>query len=195
VNCDGGVCTGSAISDWLVPDADFESGIAIVIHDTPNAASGSGQKMFCSNISSDGKYGFYDGTRLAVEDIYTGNSTAPRRSSVSVVQTRAGNSGNFANYASKSSKGSKGSKSGCKAGKAGKAGKGSKGSKSGKSSGLVSFLNVASSAGGSVSIGIVSGLLVVAAALFVAKRRNVEEKLPGMEVFDKDVDETTPLTI
>merc|ERR1712196_60930 len=101
--------------------------------------------------------GYYKGSKLDLLSTYAGSSTAPRKSKVSVTQTRAVVSG-FSSYSSKSSKNCKSSR-GSKGGSSSKAGKAAK---------ISSMMDITSSPGASISVGIAGGLLVVAAAVFVA---------------------------
>ena len=49
--CDGtGNCTGGASSAWVASAGALASGLSIVIHDTPNATTGSGAKMLCADL-------------------------------------------------------------------------------------------------------------------------------------------------
>jgi hypothetical protein len=51
LNCDAsGSCAGSATSSWGVISADVNRGLSIIVHDTPRADSGSGQRMFCADL-------------------------------------------------------------------------------------------------------------------------------------------------
>jgi hypothetical protein len=45
-----GACTGGASSSWIALSGALTSGLSVVIHDTPNAASGSGSKMLCADL-------------------------------------------------------------------------------------------------------------------------------------------------
>ena len=54
VTCDdAGMCTGSASSEWVPREEDLDAGLSIIVHDTPNSASGAGAKMLCADLSSD----------------------------------------------------------------------------------------------------------------------------------------------
>lgn len=177
VTCSDGYCYGEAVSDWLIPKADFEAMISIVVHETPVANA----KMFCSDISTTGSMGYHKGSKLDVLSTYEGSSTRPRKSKVSVTQTRAVVSG-FSSYSSKSSKNCKSSKGS----------KGSSSSKVGKAAKISSMMDITSSPGASISVGIAGGLLVVAAAVFVARRRSNK----NTEVIASDIiGEDTPLTL
>jgi hypothetical protein len=45
-----GACTGGASSSCIASSGALTSGLSVVIHDTPNAASGSGSKMLCADL-------------------------------------------------------------------------------------------------------------------------------------------------
>eukprot|EP00040_Diaphanoeca_grandis_P019366 m.102203 g.102203 ORF g.102203 m.102203 type:complete len:2059 (-) comp27392_c1_seq4:256-6432(-) len=51
VSCDSqGICYGAATSMWNPSPKALAAGLSIVIHDTPNAAAGSGAKLFCADL-------------------------------------------------------------------------------------------------------------------------------------------------
>merc|ERR1719478_1325829 len=49
VTCSEGYCEGSAWSDWLLPSADLDAGLSIVVHDTPTDGN---PKMLCTDIKA-----------------------------------------------------------------------------------------------------------------------------------------------
>ena len=74
VTCRKGKCTGMAWNDWLPTDTAHAAGLSIVVHDTLAAASGSGSKMLCADLSEVGA-GSYSGSFSYLQS-YTESSSA-----------------------------------------------------------------------------------------------------------------------
>ena len=51
LSCTGTLCSGEGTTMWQPTAAAIASGLSIVIHDTPSAASGSGAKYMCADLA------------------------------------------------------------------------------------------------------------------------------------------------
>ena len=69
VTCLNGECEGSAVSDWIIPQSDFKSGLSIVVHDSTIDGN---PKMLCSDIIPFGKSSsYYKGTEVDFLSTYS----------------------------------------------------------------------------------------------------------------------------
>ena len=70
VTCSNGRCSGMASNEWAPAPGDVDT-LSIVVHDTPAAGSGSGDKMLCADLG-EGRGGSWSG-KFDYLDIYEGN--------------------------------------------------------------------------------------------------------------------------